>query len=166
MSKFLPWLIKLTKETTGVITSLTALVVAIYALLTAFGNSSHVSSVESQVNNDHNSIGALVETHNANIPTIAGASSYYVQLATYKLDSCDAAASEITGYKSVFDPPAKLWSEASGKYLVIAVQATTLDDARAVVKKANEFAKDPSQSGNDLAHALIRVNPNWQPHTC
>jgi hypothetical protein len=159
MANFLPWVSKFIKQATGLITSLTALIVALYALWQAIENS-HL------LHQDHNTIGAIVENHNATVTTNVADSIYYVQLATYNTDACDAAVSEISGYKDAFEPKAKLFSESSGKYLVVAVEAKSLDEARSVVKKANELAKDPSQSGNDLAHALIRVNPNWQPHTC
>jgi hypothetical protein len=166
MIKFLNWLRTLVNAATGVVTALAALIVAILALLQAIANSNNVSNVSSKVEQIHNTVGAIVDSHNASVPTAEGDSKYYVQLATYKSTNCDTAKSEIAGYKGAFTPPASLWSEPSGGYIVIAVQAKTLDEARSAVKKANELAKDPAQSGNDLAHALIRVNPNWQPSAC
>ena len=62
MANFLPWVSKFIKQATGLITSLTALIVALYALWQAIENS-HL------LHQDHNTIGAIVENHNATVTT-------------------------------------------------------------------------------------------------
>ena len=93
----------------------------------------------------------------------AAGSTIIVQLATYLSADCSSAQQEITGYGGKFVPPPSLWRDAGAKYVVVGIKAASLDQAASLRQAAINLASDPSQKGNDLAHAKVRVDPGWTP---
>lgn len=171
-------IVKILREATSVVTALTALVVSIVALSHAIPAYNKADNAIAQNGKTSDKIGEIVastapsrsarvnpSTNAAGTPP-SPATSFYLQLATYKMANCSAAQAEINGYGAAFEPKASLWTDPSGGYVVVGIKGSSLDNVKTRQAKAAVFSRDPSQAGNDLAHAIIRTNPLWTPITC
>ncbi len=92
-----------------------------------------------------------------------GADLYVVQLASYLPDNCDVAKEEVDSYRGKFKPDAGLWSASSGKYVVVGIQASSLEEATKLEKQAKDLSSDPGFASNDLRDARARTRPDWKP---
>lgn len=143
------------------------LILVIVAIIAGYAElQSAIGNVVKRQGNIANKVNEFIESNTAVTREPAASAKYYVQLATYKKADCHVAEAEISGYKGAFDPAATLWSDPSGHYVVVAIEAASRDVSDKLVREAHALASDPAQAGNDLAHALLRVNPGWNPTHC